>query len=130
MNISEGFASFLIANEAIAEVTQEIRPILLPDDAAYPAVTFAQENKQDIELLDGDYSDLCQANFVVNTYGKSYSETRGLAEIIRRECQAATQMGDLQARKVEVTVDFDRYETTSKLHGVSQTYAIWYLAGV
>ena len=130
MNISEGFGRFLISNSAISAITSEIRPILLPDDASFPAVTYSQEKDQNIELIGGDYSDLCQADFVVNTYGKSYSEARGLAEIIRRECQAATQMGDLQARKVEVTVDFDRYETTSKLHGVSQTYAIWYLAGV
>lgn len=129
MNISEGFGRFLIANAAIAEVTAEVRPILLPDDASYPAITYSQENDQSIELLNSDYSGLYEARFVVNIYGKAYSETRGLADIVRSECLAATLMGDIVARRVTNTVDFDRYEQGPKMHSVSQTYTIWYLAG-
>jgi hypothetical protein len=129
VNISEGFGRFLIANEVIGAITSEVRPILLPDDHALPAITYAQQNDARIDLLNSSSSELSEASFVVNIYGKTYAATRSLADVVRVECTNATLLGDITARRIENTVDFDRYEQGSKLHSVSQTYTIWYLIG-
>lgn len=129
MNISEGFGRFLIANSSIGAVTSEIRPQLLPDDATYPAITYAQQQDDRIHLLDSDTSELAPASFVVNIYAITYAAARNLADIVRRECIAATTLGDLTAQRIQCSVDFDRYEGGPKMHSVSQTYNIWYLIG-
>jgi hypothetical protein len=129
VNISEGFGRFLIGNSYIRAVTTEIRPILLPDDAEFPAITYAQQSDARIDLINSEYSDMAEASLVVNVYANTYSNGRNLADIVRRECLAATLLGDIVARRIECTVDFDRYEQGPKMHSVSQTYSIWYLIG-
>jgi hypothetical protein len=129
MNISEGFGRVLIANSSIGAITSEIRPQLLPDDAAFPAITYAQSGDARIDLLDSDSSGLATASFVVNIYAITYAAARNLADIVRSECKAATSLGDITAQRIDCSVDFDRYENGPKMHSVSQTYKFWYLIG-
>lgn len=128
MIISEAFGRFLIANTSIKAITSEIRPQVLPDDAQYPAITYAQEQDSRIEVMNGTRSDLAQSSFVVNVYADTYAVARSLADIVRDQLVGYVgQMGTLAARRVECDVDFDRYENGQKQHSVSQTYTIWYL---
>ena len=127
MIISEALGRFLIANSSIKAITSEIRPQVLPDDAQYPAITYAQEQDGRIDVIDGGVSQLSTASFVVNIYADSYSSARTLANIVRSELGGYVgTMGTLSIRRSDCDVDFDRYENGQKQHSVSQTYTIWY----
>lgn len=128
MIISEALGRFLIANSSINAITSEIRPQVLPDDAVFPAITYAQEQDSRIDLMDGSSSDLGHSSFVVNIYSDTYAAARNLANVVRDQLAGYVgQMGSVSARRVDCDVDFDRYENGQKQHSISQTYTIWYL---
>lgn len=128
MNIIEALGRYLIANSSIKAITSEIRPQVLPDDAVYPAITYAQEQEDRIELLAGSFSGLAQASAVINIYADTYAAARNLADVVRSQLDGYVGlMSSVSARRTVCDVDFDRYENGQKQHSVSQTYTIWYL---
>ena len=126
MNISEALGRFLRSNSAISVKTSEVRPVLLPDDAQYPAITYAMTYDEPIDILDDSKSELWTAGFSVNNYADNYGVCRDLSDTVRKQLDSTKTLSDITVRRIDCTLDLDRYETQSKIYSAAQIYTIWY----
>lgn len=109
MSISTSLYTWLTSNSAIsALVGSRVYPqVIPPAETGSPAITYAQENVENIYLLQGK-SDLRIADFAIDCWHKQYVDARNLADTIHSELdQYRGTFGADTVESVRLTNDFE-----------------------
>lgn len=91
--------------------------LVLPQDIAYPAISYQRISNGPVNSLDG-HSGLDYVRIQVDAWSTKYWEAKLLAEEIRA-CMLAA---DFKAR---ADIDSDEFEVESKLYRVSSDFLLW-----
>lgn len=101
-----------------AAVSSRIYPLLMPQNAALPAITYQRINSDPANTLEG-FSNLENAHIVVNAWGTRYDVVKELAEDIHAAMNGADTFKALMVN------DLDGYDPDAGLYVVSQDFSCW-----
>jgi hypothetical protein len=92
-----------------------VYPILIPEDAIFPAVVLNVLKNQPMNALDG-YSGLDLAHVMVDSLAVSYRDARRLRDAVR---------ASLQAAQLIMTEETEDYEDVIRTYRISQQWDVW-----
>ncbi len=111
--------TLLTGNSTLAaKVNTRIYPLVMPQDPALPAVTYQRISGNKFNTLSG-YSGLENPHIVINSWGRTYDEVKGVAEDIHAAMEKAT------AFKSILINDLDGYDPDINLYVISQDFSCW-----
>jgi len=98
-------------------VADRITPVLLPEDTAYPAITFNRISTEHIQTLSGT-TGLALASFQVSAFSTDYLEVSTVASGIRNALE--DRQGLLTGNQI------DLYDKSARVHYANLDFSIWH----
>ena len=124
--ITLSLAKWMQANAPITAITADIKPQILNDDHADPAITYTLIYDEAFRVYAG-HSTLFRAEFQVDCYAAVYADSKALANTIRNELQSYVgAFGDHEAQQIDFRSERDMHESQTKLHRVMLEFTLWY----
>jgi len=112
-----------LANQTAAG--SRVYPLLLPQEPAYPAVTYQQISATRIHAM-GQDSSIARVRMQVNAWGRTYAEARALAgQIEERLNRFRGTEGGVTIMDVLLDNDIETYESDTQTRRVAQDYTIF-----
>jgi len=127
MTVATSLYTFLSGNGTITAITTAIHPQVLPQEVAFPALTYTMDADDDDYLLSGSASGLKEALFSIDCYSPSYVTAHTLADAVRGELIGVTgTFGAVTADHIRKEREFDLFEPPTELHRVSMEFFVAY----
>jgi len=98
-------------------VSNRVYPLTMPQNPTFPAIVYTRVSINPENRLEGG-SSLDQIRIQIDSYAKTYSAVKSLAESVRSAMEAASFKGTLQLEQ-------DFYEPDLGLYQVTQDYYVW-----
>ncbi len=112
--------SALSGDAAIAAVVGSgIYPVIIPQDAAFPAITYTRISGGQQNDLTG-YEGTENPRMQIDVWGKTYAAVKDLAAKVRAAMNAAITFSAIQIS------DQDLYEDDMKIYRVSMDFSVWF----
>lgn len=102
-----------------ALTSSRVYPVLLPQQAAFPCVTYQRISGGRIYSLQG-YANLQRSRIQVDCWGTSYGDAKNLYYQVKEAMETA---GTLKA--ILITRPDDMYDDDSGIHRVSCDFSVW-----
>lgn len=102
-------------HQALSGITDKVTPLMLPQNATYPAITYFNVTPVPINHLKGE-SDTQNARIQVDIWAESYSEVKSLYLEVKTSMSAISSLF-LGANEV--------YEDETKLYRLSLDFSVW-----
>ncbi|MDY6844229.1 MAG: DUF3168 domain-containing protein [Thermodesulfobacteriota bacterium] len=106
------------SSDLVNLVSSRIFPVLLPQDAAFPSVTYQRVSGERVYDLDGD-SNLENPRIQIDTWSTSYGASKQISGIIRTAMEGSATFDAL------LLSDMDLYQDDVEIYRISQDFSIW-----
>jgi hypothetical protein len=125
--IEAGLHAHLSADAGVAAlVGTRIYPLLLPQSATYPALTYSRVSGPRLDDLDGD-AGLAHPAFQVTAWAPTYKAAKETAAAVRLALRGYRgPMGAADVADVRMIGDFDLYDQEAKVFHVAADFEIWH----
>jgi hypothetical protein len=126
--ISKDFYTFVSGRAGITALTSSIYPQFLPQQhPGFPALTFALDDDQDQQLLDGSVGGMREALMVVDCWDGSYITAHALADAVKLELIGYVgAFGASTVDRIRKEREIELYEADTELHRVALQFFIAY----
>lgn len=105
-----------------ALVSDRVYPLLVPQGAAMPAITWQHIGGVPMNDLSGGDGDMLNYRVQINCWADTYLAAQALAEAVRARLQTAAS----SFKAVPLLVPQDVYEESPKRFGVYMDFSFWY----
>jgi hypothetical protein len=123
MTFEADLKTHLAADSGItALVSDRIYPMVVPQGAAMPALTFQHIGGQPMTNLAGGDGNLLNYRVQINCWSDTYLQAQALAELVRTRLQTAAST----FKAVATLVPQDTFEPDPKRFGVYLDFSFWY----
>jgi hypothetical protein len=98
-------------------VNKRVYPLILPQNAIYPAITYQRVSSSPENTLAG-YSGLMNPYVSISSWATSYSAAKALANDVHTAMNGSTM-------KNVLFNEMDNYDPDEKIYFITQDYSIW-----
>jgi hypothetical protein len=98
-------------------VSNRCYPIKLPEEVTFPALTYFQVSGSD-GSTHGGFDHTVQARWQVSCWGKTYADTRVLAEAVKLALRAFAGDGIEEVKKSTIENETDMYEADTEIYHI------------
>jgi hypothetical protein len=125
VTLEVGLHAFLLADPAVAAlIGTRMTPLVLPQNTAYPALTYQRISGQRLRSVDGP-AGRARPRMQIDSWAETYLEAKALAAAVRRALDGyAGPMGAAQVGAVSLDDERDIHEDEPKVSRVTQDYLI------
>lgn len=125
MNIKQALVSYLLNTELTNLIDNRLFPLILPQDAKLPAVTYQQVSIPRTLSLKGT-GDKAQPRFQFSCWASNYSEGQAVANKLRNLLDGFSGlMGENVRTSVRVASEREDYESETGRYRVDIDFLIW-----
>ena len=127
--LEEGIAAFLIADATIhAKVADKIYPMMIPQGATLPCLTFQRISTPRIVTMDssGATGDLTSPRFQFDAWGVTQKEVKAISDALRTVLHGKTgATGGVTIRAALAENEAPEFDPESELYRSRSDYIIW-----
>lgn len=131
--IEEGLYSYLSGKAAIsALVSTRVYPMLVPQGATYPAISYQKISGNHVRALSGSTAGLANPRIQINCWARTYSAAKSLAEQVRLAMDGyAGSMGSESVNACFLMDERDQFEPSpgneaDRLYCTQLDFEVWH----
>ncbi|SEB40701.1 DUF3168 domain-containing protein [Terriglobus roseus] len=124
--LEEGLFQLLTSDSDVAScISTRYFPLMLPDDAALPAVTYQRVSTVTSPTLNG-FTDLVQVRLQIDTWATTYADARRAAQAIQNAIEGflGTLPDGTAVAAATLLSQMDTYESVARYYRVTTDYRI------
>lgn len=121
--ISETIYSILSTASGITTLTSAIFPVVIPQKASAPAITYQRDGTRFLRTFDG-HVQLAEASFQIDCWAYSVATAETLAAAVKT---ALIDYSTAPINQVWLTNELNLFEPETELHRVLLQFTIWHL---
>ena len=126
--IESGLASLLLSNSTVtAIIADQISPLVLPESAKYPAVTY-QVISSIAEYTNDGPAGFARTRIELNAWATTYGSSKAVAQAIRAVLDGYSGTlpdGTHVANAIVVNIS-DQFDSDARLYRVQTDYSVWH----
>jgi len=124
--LEEAIVDMLTDDNAVKAITTRIFPVMIPQDSAYPLITYQRISGLRDTVMEGP-SGFAHPRMQIDSYAKTYAGAKELAGAVRQALYGKTYFGDgVRIGSIVMLSDSDFFEPAIGCHRVSADYMIWH----